>query len=146
MIQHSIKITLLITSNALNLLVWSWCLCLTLTAILAWLSLSGIQSVLFGLYLLLSWPASFRNMTSSFKRHLLSCRWDQLETNGEGELCESCGNSCQRQLIKHTFISCGVTSINRDAPKCHLEGEINHFLGRQGTWTCVCIHAENSNC
>lgn len=109
------------------------------------LCMSGMQSVLFGLYLLLSSPASVRYMTSSFKKHLLSCRREKLEGNGEGELCESCGNSCQRQLIKHSFISCGVTSINRDALKWPLEGEINHCPCRQRKWTCVCVHTENSN-
>lgn len=61
------------------------------------------------------------------------------------ELCESCGNSCQKQLIKRSFIRCGVTGINRVALKWPLEGVINHCLSRQRKWAWVCIHTENSN-
>lgn len=146
MTQHSIKNTLFITSYDLNLLVWSWCLRLTHCNPASTVSVClgcSLFSLVF--YLLLSSPASLRYMTSSFKKRLLSCRREKLEGNGEGEMCESCGNSCQRQLIKHRFISCGVTNINRDGLKWPLEEEINHCLSRQRKWTCVCVHTENSN-
>lgn len=89
--------------------------------------------------------ASLRYMTSSFKQHLLTCMWEKLERNGDGELCESCGNSCQEQLIKRSFMSCGVTSINHDALKWPLEREINHCLHRRREWTCLYIHTEDIN-
>lgn len=91
-------------------------------------------------YLPPSSPASLRYTTSSFRKHLLGCMWEKLHGNGEGELRESCGNCCQKQLIKHSFIRCGVTSINRYALKWPLEREINHCLSRRRKWTSLCVH------
>lgn len=89
---------------------------------LANLCMSGMWTVSIGLLA----QASLRYMTSSFNNHLLSCMQEKLEGNGEGELCESCGNSCQKHLIKYVFISsCVTASINR-ALKWPFRGAINH--------------------
>lgn len=91
--------------------------------------MSGLQSVL--LYLSPSSPVSLRYMTGGIRKHLLGCLWDIFEGNGERMLHESCGNSCQKQLIKHSFIRCSVRNINLCALKWPLEREINHCPSRR---------------
>lgn len=101
---------------------------------LANLCMSGMWTVSIGLLA----QASLRYMTSSFNNHLLSCMQEKLEGNGEGELCESYGNSCQKHLIKYVFISsCVTASINRDALKWPFRGAINHGRSKVDVWVCT---------
>ena len=101
---------------------------------LANLCMSGMWTVPVGLFA----QASLSYMTSSFNEHLLSCMREKLEGNGEGELYESCGNSCQKHLLKYGFISSGVTaSINRDAQKWPFRGVINRCRSKVDVWVCT---------